>query len=88
MFIMKREDFLEMMKFIFRILDEFTYRLGPNIEEHVAKAFQRGLLKMGNIKHQSRIGGYIGERLLSAYIMAIFPDAYVAGMTITGNRLR
>ena len=88
MFIMKKEEFLKMMKFIFRILDEFTYRLGPNIEEHVAKAFQRGLLKMGNVKHQSRIGGYIGERLVSSYIMAMFPEAYVAGMTITGTRLR
>jgi hypothetical protein len=85
---MKREDFLEMIKFIFIILDEFTRRLGTNIEEHVNDAFKRGLLRIGSVKHQSRIGGYIGERLVSAYLMLKFPDAYVAGMTITGERIR
>jgi len=89
MFIMKKEDFQIMMKFIFSILDEFTRRLGPaNIENHVVDAFRRGLLRLGTVKHQSRIGGYIGERLVSAYIMKNFPDAYIGGLKITGNRIR
>ena len=88
MFVMKRSDFLEMIDFIFKILDEFTRRLGTDIESHVTDAFRKGLLRLGSVEHQSRIGGYIGERLVSAYIMWKFQNAYVAGMTITGDRIR
>jgi len=91
MFIIKKEDFLELNRFIFKIMDVFTERLlssCTSVKDHVEEAFHKGLLRFGSVKHQSRIGGYLGERLVSAYIMAKFPDAYSAGMTITGNRLR
>ena len=90
MFIMKRVDFLEMMRFCFSILDEFTGRLlksTTSVEDHVEEAFCKGLVKYGSVSHQSRIGGYLGERLVSAYIMAKFPDAVSVGMSMEGEKL-
>lgn len=88
MFIMKREDFREMMNYLFKILDEFTRRIGPDITGHVEDAFKRGFLRLGSVRHQSRIGGYIGERLVSAYIMWKFPDALATGINIVSERIR
>lgn len=91
MFVMKRQDFLELNRFIFSIMDAFTERLlssCTSVNDHVEEAFQKGLLRFGSVQHQSRIGGYLGERLVSAYIMAKFPDAYSAGMIMTGERIR
>lgn len=86
MFIMKREDFKEMIDYIFRILDEFTRRIGNDIIGHVEDAFKRGFLRLGGVRHQARIGGYIGERLVSAYIMWKFPDALSTGIKIVSER--
>ena len=45
-------------------------------------------LMLGGAKHQSRIGGYLAERLVSGYIAWKFPNAVSIGMKMTGERIR
>lgn len=90
MFIVKREDFIRMMRFVFKIMDEFTGRLTKDEtpEEHVARMHKAGHTTcIGGVRHQSRIGGYIGERLVSAYIQHFWPHALHVGMVMTGDRI-
>ena len=92
MFIMKRDDFKRMMKFVFSIMDEFTRRLlsvWATPQDRVIDAFRKGHTRcLGGVRHQSRIGGYLAERLVSAYLMKCFPDALPVGMTITQDAIR
>jgi len=96
MFIMKKDDFIEMIDFVWDVLMEFNNwefegdaTTDEDVQRHVYDEYMKGHTTcIGGIKHQSRIGGYLGERLVSAYIMWKFPNAVPVGMKITGDRIR
>ena len=96
MFIMEKSDFLRMINFIWAVLTEFDNwqfsgdkTSDADVQKHVYDEFMRGHTRcIGGIRHQSRIAGYLGERLVSAYIMYRFPNAQPLGMIQTGDRIR
>lgn len=96
MFIMKRSDFIKMINFIWDVLTEFNNwefsgdkTTDADVQKHVYDEFMKGHTRcIGGIKHQSRIAGYLGERLVSAYIMLNFPNAVPLGMVQTSERIR
>lgn len=94
MFIMHRDDFVKMIDFIWTVLIEFNnWQLSgdtdADVQQHVYNEFMAGHTRcIGGVRHQSRIGGYLGERLVSAYIMWKFPEAKPVGMIMTGDRIR
>lgn len=89
MFIMNRSNFIQMMKFIWNVLEQLPWKFDADVQKHVYDEFMKGHTRcIGGIKHQSRIAGYLGERLVSAYIMLNFPNAQPLGMVQTSERIR
>lgn len=74
MFITRKETFNDMMEFLFSILFEWEKRMGLKTKEdylnHVEKNKQRYLKPFspnGEINYQSRILGFLSERILEIY---------------------
>lgn len=84
MFVMKRNDFKQMMRFVWDLLDRWLDVVGDvkkRILDHPDIYLSRKG-RGGTLSHQFRIGGNLGERIVSAYIKAKFPDAKTFGITI------
>ena len=95
MFIMKREDFVEMIDFVWKTISDFIAKYGwtkaqlEDVMNYVSNQNRMGhTLMFGGEKHQSRIGGYLAERLVSGYIAWKFTNAVAVGMKMTGERIR
>lgn len=76
MFIMRREDFKEYIKFIFNILDEYLNYIGTTdiikrIEDNKDK-YIKDYPPNNDINYQYRIGGYLAERLTNVFIFNKF----------------
>jgi hypothetical protein len=86
MYILKREHFLELINFVWGVLDKVVEIVGTDIESRL-RQYQDIYLarkgRTGTIATQYRIGGYLGERLASAWIMRKFPIHKEYEMTIT-----
>lgn len=71
-FIMRRGDFLSLIDMIFAVLDRYLEIVGNvsvRLQNHAEDYLHRGI---GNsLKYQYRIGGYLGERITSAYIRTL-----------------
>ena len=76
MYILKREHFLELIKFVWGVIDKFVDIVGTDIVARLTQYKDIYLShkgRTGTIATQYRIGGYLGERLASAWIMRRFP---------------
>ena len=77
MFIMRKDDFLKLIGVVFDVLDKLVDVYDGKILERI-NSHQRLYLNKrgvaGTAAHQFRIGGNIGERVVSAYIMHRYPD--------------
>lgn len=85
MFIVRRERFVNMMRMVWQVLDAYLAAAG-DITERINSHpdwYLRRPGRGGTFAHQYRIGGYLGERLISAYIMDLFPDAKTYKMIVT-----
>lgn len=74
MFVMRREDFKEMTVYVFGVLDKYLEAVGTDIEGHIEANKDKYIKKNGigdNMQYQFRIGGYLAERLASAFIMQL-----------------
>lgn len=86
MFIMRRQNFVEMMKVVWSCLDDWLEVIGMDIRKRIQKHSELYLLKKGRaslIEHQFRIGGNLGERIVSAYISNKFPKAKIYDIHFT-----
>ena len=86
MFIMRRQEFVEMMKVVWSCLDDWLEVIGMDIRNRIINHSELYLLKPGRgaqIEHQFRIGGNLGERIVSAYISNSFPNAKTYGIHFT-----
>jgi len=90
MFIMRREDFLGLMRCVWDAIDGYLAKAG-DIEQRIKSHpewYMRRHGRGGTYEHQYRIGGFLGERIVSAYIMTRFPHAQTYPMIVTGKPKR
>ena len=80
MFIMRKDDFVEMMNVVWDAIDTWIDIIGMDIKGRIERHSNIYLAKSkgGTLEHQYRIGGNLGERIVSAYISHKFhnPKTY------------
>lgn len=89
MFVMPSDKFREMMKLISDLLKRWVKKVGKDIEGRIAADPQKyhvGEDPVWTPEYQYRIGGELGERIISAWIDWQFPDAEQVPVTITSER--
>lgn len=91
MFIMKREDFIEYVDFVKGALDEFVKVIGTDIEKRIEDNKDKYLKNFSpndEVWYQYRIGGYLGERLTSVFILKKFERVKAYKMIITEQKYK
>jgi len=77
MFIMRKADFLQMMDVVWDVLQRYLTVIDQDIQDRIlqhADAYLNKASRKGKqVAHQYRMGGHIGERVASAWIMHHFP---------------
>lgn len=72
MFIMKKEDFKEYIKFMKVCLDEYVNIVGKDIEKRIGEnkdKYFKNMYPQNEMWYQYRIGGYLAERLSNLWIL-------------------
>lgn len=82
MYIVRRDEFKELVALMWAVVNEFLKVIGGNIEKHIAKCPVE-LLEPGDY---IRVGGSIAERIASAWMDWKHPHATRYGLTITGEK--
>lgn len=82
MYIVKRDDFKELVALMWSVVDEFLKRIGGDIKKHIAEC-PAELLDQGDY---IRVGGSIAERIASAWTDWKHPNAAQYDLTITGDK--
>lgn len=91
MVIMPRERFVEVMDIIGECLQTYLIAVGKDIRQRILDHSTLYLKRAGigsQIEHQYRLGGSLGERIMSAYIMQNFPNVKTYKMVLTEKRAR
>lgn len=89
MFVMHKRDFFYLMDIIRRLLSTWLLVVGTDIRQRIIDHSEVYLKRngiMGTVPHQYRIGGNLGERIVSAFIYHYFPDVKTYDIRITENR--
>lgn len=91
MFVMPSDDFRRMMKLISDLLKRWVKKVGTDIEGRISANKEKYLLETPregfSPENSYRIGGNLGERLVSAWIDWQFPDAEQVPVMITEERV-
>ena len=74
MFIMRKADFEAYCEFVFGVLDKFIEVIGTDIEKHISDNIANYTTSNKDIKYQSMIGGFLGERLLNVFVNKRFKN--------------
>lgn len=77
MFIVKKDDFLDMIDVVWKALDSYVNIVGTDIRKRILELRETYLEKgtgAKTLEHQYRIGGNLGERIVNALIMHKFPN--------------
>lgn len=82
MYIVRRDDFKELVALMWAVVDEYLKRIGGDIKKHIAEC-PAELLDPGDY---IRVGGSIAERIASAWMDWRHPKAVQYGLTITGDK--
>lgn len=82
MYIVKRDDFKELVTLMWSVANEFYERIGGDIERHIAECSAE-LVEPGDY---IRVGGSIAERIASAWMDWKHPHAIQYDLTITGEK--
>lgn len=86
MFIMRRDDFIETMSTVWDALNLWLDVMGTDLRQHIVEHHDQYLQKSGRcatVEHQYRIGGNLGERIVSAIISNRFPNCKTFGIHFT-----
>lgn len=78
MFIMRKEDFLRLMSVVWDVLQSYLDVIDQDLQDRILQhpdAYLNKTSRKGRqVAHQYRMGGNIGERVVSAWIMQHFPN--------------
>ena len=91
MFIMKREDFLEYIKFIKDVLDDYIEIVGSDIMKRIENNKDKYLKEMypnSTFEYQYRIGGYLAERLTNIFITSKFKTLRAYPIIVTEDKYK
>ena len=86
MFIMRRDDFMEIMRIVWDALNLWLDIMGKDLRGHIISHSEQYLKRYGrgaSIEHQYRIGGNLGERIVSAFISDRFPNCKTYDIVFT-----
>jgi len=89
MFIMKREDFKEYIKFIFDILDEYINIVGLDFEKRIMNnkdVYLKDFSPNDTFEYQYRIGGYLAERLTNLFLLTHYTRLKAYPVVMTENK--
>jgi hypothetical protein len=89
MFIMRKEDFQEYIKFIMDILDEYLKIVGTDINKRIYDNIEKYVKKFypnNTVEYQYRIGGYLGERLTNLFLLTHFKKIKTYPVIVTENK--
>lgn len=89
MFIMQSDKFRFMMRLVSDLLKRWVNQVGTDIEGRIAadpKKYHVGECPVWTEDYQYRIGGELGERIISAWIDWQLPDAEEVKVKITSER--
>jgi hypothetical protein len=89
MFIMRKEDFQEYIKFIMDILDEYLKIVGTDINKRIYDNIEKYIKRFypnNTVEYQYRIGGYLGERLTNLFLLTHFKKIKTYPVVITENK--
>jgi len=89
MFIMKSEDFIEYMKFIMGVLDEYVKIVGTDINKRIEDnkdKYLKSFYPNNTQEYQYRIGGYAAERLSNLFILTHFKKIKTYPVIVTENK--
>ena len=91
MFIMPRENFLDAISIIWTCLQHYLDVVGKDIRKRIIDHANLYLKRKGRgaqLEHQYRLGGSLGERIMSAYVMHNFPDPKTYKIHLTESKAR
>ena len=89
MFIMKSDEFKEYIKFIKNILDKYVEIVGTDIYQRIEnnkEEYIKDFSPNNTVEYQYRIGGYLGERLTSLWIIYNHKKIMAYPVIITENK--
>jgi hypothetical protein len=89
MFIMKKEDFKEYIKFVTEILNEYIKIVGTDINKRIYDNIEKYVKRFkpnNSVEYQYRIGGYLAERLTNVFLMSKFTKMKTYPVIITENK--
>ena len=89
MFIMKSEDFIKYVDFVWGVLEELLKVIGTDINKRIEEnkdKYLKSFSPNNTVEYQYRIGGYIGERLTNVFILKHFKKATMYPVNITENK--
>ena len=82
MYIVRREDFKELVALMWSVVNDFLKRIGGDIRNHVAEC----PVELLDPDDYIRVGGSIAERIASAWMDWKHPHAAQYDLTITGEK--
>ena len=91
MFVMPRENFLEAMEIVWTCLQHYLAVVGKDIRQRILQHSSFYLKSKGRgaqVEHQYRLGGNLGERIMSAYIMYKFDNPKTYKIHYTESKAR
>lgn len=91
MFVMRKENFLEAMDIVWTCLQHYLAVVGKDIRQRILQHSTLYLKSKGNaaqVEHQYRLGGNLGERIMSAYIMRNFENPKTYKIHYTEKKAR
>lgn len=86
MFVMRRQDFLDTINTVWNALDDYLAVVGTDIRQRIIDnrcAYLDKGTGSRSVEHQFRIGGNLGERIVSAIIASKFPNVKTYDMVVT-----
>ena len=87
MFIMKRDDFKELLDVMWTVADEYLKRIGGDIDKRVKENAVAYHVADFGFFHERRVGGQFGERIASAWIDWKFPKAAQFPLVVTSDKV-
>ena len=91
MFIMKSEDFIEYMKFIMGVLDEYVKIVGTDINKRIEDnkdKYLKSFYPNNTQEYQYRIGGYLGERCTNLFLLTHFKKIKTYSVIVTEDKYK
>lgn len=87
MFVLKKEDFLELLDIMWTVANDYLKEIGGDIDKRVKENAKAYHLEELGLTHERRVGGQFGERIASAWLDWKYPQAKTFPLVITREKI-